>query len=81
MIDLSDWQEEYAAALKEGDHYCKARAKGIPEDRWTTTEGQHKIARLIEMQTAILYAQAHEILRLQEAEVQRGLEAMKMEGE
>jgi hypothetical protein len=81
MIDLSDWRDEYEAAQAEADHFCKARAKGIPEDRWTTTEGQHKVARFIEMQNALVWLFAKENERLTRECYEKGLEAMKMAGE
>lgn len=74
MIDLKDFEEDYAEALK----YCERRERGIPEDRWTTTKGQHQVARAIENLSWLVLFYSTQAAR---ETYLRGLEAMKMEGE
>lgn len=38
MIDLQDFPEEYQAALKAADKACERAGRGLPPDRWATTE-------------------------------------------
>lgn len=74
MIDPVDFADD----LAELDKFCERRSRGIPPDRWTTTEGLHKVARAAQTLYAIAYASAEAAVK---AEYRRGLEAMKMEGE
>lgn len=74
MIDLTDFQDD----LAELNKFCERRDRGIPPDRWTTTEGLHKVARAAQTLYAIAYFSAESCAN---ETYKRGLEAMKMDGE
>lgn len=58
MINLDDFTEEYADAIKAADTYLKRSKRGIPPDRWATGYlGAKAVAKGIEGYQAILQAQ------------------------
>ena len=57
MIGIEDilaFQEESEPAFAEGRKVVRRADRGIPADRWTTTEGMHLVADCIKRQWVIM---------------------------
>jgi len=77
MINATDTEAMQPAdieALEVGAEFCRRRRKGLPPDRWATTEDMHKVARALEMALAGWAGEA-------KARYDAQLASMRMDGE
>ena len=75
--DIRDFSTNHAAA----DKFVERAARGLPPDRWATTDAMHKVAKAYETLWYLFIAAGEEAEALRRAEFQKGVDAMKMAGE
>ena len=65
-------------ALRTADKFCERAERGLPPDRWATTQDMHKIARAITVLYAMAWANCSAAAQ---AQYEAGLRSIRMEGE
>lgn len=75
--DIEAFSDNHAAAEK----FCERANRGLPPDRWATTEGLRRIAKAYETLWYHFIALGEDAEKLRRVEFQKGVDAMKMHGE
>ncbi len=74
--DIEAFQEQSAPAFEAGAAFVRRKRRGIPPDRWATTEGLRLVAECIERQWVIITMLSDAAAAMSEDAARRADEAM-----
>lgn len=75
--DIEAFTDNHTAA----DDFCRRADKGLPPDRWATTNDMHKVAKAYETLWYLWISEMEKNAQLQKQAYEAGLRSIRMEGE